>query len=49
MRFSQSDAATENHIVFLLDEPESEQVFYLKMVDFLGPENGFKFQKLSAL
>jgi hypothetical protein len=35
--FSQSDAAKENHITFLLDEAESEQVFYLKLIDFLRP------------
>jgi hypothetical protein len=37
MRFAQSDTAKENHIAFFIDEPESEQVFYLELVDFFGP------------
>ena len=37
MRFSQSDAAEENHIAFFIDEPEPEQIFYLELVDFFGP------------
>ena len=38
MRFSQSDAAKENHIAFFIDELESKQVFYLKLVNFFGQD-----------
>ena len=37
MGFTQSDACEEDHIAFFIDELEPEQVFYLKLVDFIGP------------
>ena len=37
MGFSQANARKKNHIAFLLYEVESEQVFHLHSVDFLGP------------
>ena len=37
MGFAQSDTAEKNHIAFFIDEAESEQVFYLQLVDFFRP------------
>ena len=37
MRFAQPNTTKKNDIAFFINELESEQVFYLELVDFFGP------------